>query len=109
MAATDETRELVRRALERENPFAGSTFDGPRLIWHPEVHRLFGERCVFFILQIQDPQLGPTEEEVGLLVSKAGAAARAVYPLYGYYDVLVRAWVTPAIRDRLVGEFHEAV
>lgn len=73
------------------------------------MHHHYGERCVFFLVRVQEHQLSDSAVPLSDLMSSAGAVSHSIYLLWGYYDVLVRAWVTPATRDRLIQAFDNAL
>lgn len=96
-------------AASTSDPFTGTTMHGPRLLWHPEVHRHYGERCLFFLLQVHEHQIDNAAADIGSLVRGAGVRSQSVHVLYGVFDVLLRVWATPIARDRLILALDESV
>jgi hypothetical protein len=99
LEAPDE--RLLALALENLTPFATDDTSRPRLVWHPQVHQHFGERCVFFVIRLREQKLEESMAEMERLLGDANVGTYSIYVLYGNYDVLIRAWTTAPARERL--------
>lgn len=65
------------------------------LIWAPEVHRYFGEVCVFRLISTSDARLAPTLfSRVGAVAENAGISSYCSYSVFGLHDAFVRMWAT---------------
>lgn len=79
-------------------PFESADLGEKRLVWDQVVHEFAGEGCSFWLFSWSG-KTSELEGHVRALLKKADIENASVYVLYGYYDVLVRAWVTPSERE----------
>lgn len=99
---------------EQAAAFGACSIEAERLIWHPSVHRYFGEECRFYFIRFRTTQGGAGQtpiDRVDAWLSQTQIQSRYVYLLFGYYDVLLRVWAPPArmaaIRDRIMRNKEE--
>ena len=70
--------------------------------WNPAVHaEKFGETLHFFLIRFHEPLHSPIEAQIRSLLEQAGIEFACEYVLFGWWDALVRAWLTPATYNRL--------
>lgn len=70
--------------------------------WHPLVHARFGETLFFYLLRLREPSLRPVAEQLRAGLVRAGIRHACEYTVFGHWDALVRVWLTPASRHRLL-------
>lgn len=104
-----EEREYLNVASTMADPFIGRDPCQPRLLWHPKVHAAYGERCVFFRIRVHKHHLSASVDELDSLLRGIGVRAYSIYPLWGYYDFLVRTWLTPLTRTRVMETLDQAI
>lgn len=75
---------------------------GTEYNWHPKVHTHKGEGLWFFLIRFKDPTLGAVEDQISSALEKAGIPYACKYTLYGYWDALIRVWMTEAVRRRFL-------
>jgi len=83
-----------------------STFEAkgigkPRLVWAPEVHERYQEKCSYFLVRLVNPNV-IRRLDLAQLLEDASIKSFCVYPIYGHFDFLIRMWVTPQKRDRIL-------
>lgn len=66
---------------------------GYLVTWHPDAHKRFHEQCYFFQIRCTDftPE---SEQRVIKLFKNHGVSGLCVYPVFGEYDYIVRAWLS---------------
>jgi hypothetical protein len=70
--------------------------------WHPAVHgEKFGETLHFFQIRFHEPLHSPIGNQIRSLLQAAGIQFACEYVLFGWWDALVRVWLTPAAHNRL--------
>jgi hypothetical protein len=70
--------------------------------WHPAVHaEKFGETLHFFVIRFHEPLHSPIADQVRNLLQAAGIQFACEYVLFGWWDALVRVWLTAAAYNRL--------
>jgi hypothetical protein len=72
-----------------------------RYLWHPSVHRHYKESCRYILLRFPEPEVGSVVAKLESTMEKALIESYNVYLVYGFYDILIRAWATPQQWDRL--------
>ena len=72
----------------------------PRINWHPLVHQRFDEDLYFVVFRLaQSTDVLSTLDD---LVQEAGVNAYCSYVVFGHFDALLRAWLTPPHWQRLL-------
>ena len=75
---------------------------GTEYNWHPQVHTHMGEELWFFLIRFKDPTVGAVEDQLRAVLNEAGIVHACRYTLYGFWDGLVRAWMTEAMTRRFL-------
>ena len=68
------------------------------LVWHPDIHRCYGEDLVFFLIAAATYD-NWFKLEVEQQIRRMDVQGWCMYELYGFYDLLVRAWMSPDQRQ----------
>jgi hypothetical protein len=70
--------------------------------WHPAVHaKKYREHLYFYLVRFRDPHYTPVAAQLRRILERAGVAHACEYTVYGFWDGLVRTWLTPASHTRL--------
>lgn len=70
--------------------------------WHPAVHdRRFGETLHFVMIRLKEPLHRPVADQVRDLLEAADVQHACSYPLFGWWDALLRVWLAPPAQRRL--------
>jgi hypothetical protein len=78
--------------------------------WHPLVHKQhFGETLYFVMIRLKDPLHVPVAEQVRGLLKTAGVKYACEYTLFGWHDALIRVWLKPQARERLMSALPKEV
>ncbi|HWJ63434.1 MAG TPA: hypothetical protein VNS19_15795 [Acidimicrobiales bacterium] len=88
--------------------FRSTSASAARWVWHPAVHELFSESCLYFLCRLSSPRFGDIVRSVQDLTARAGITAASIYPVLGPYDVLIRCWATEDRRRRFLLEARKA-
>ena len=76
---------------------------GSRLIWHPQVQYLMGNRiCVFYRIRVHRVSLAEVESSIEAMVTAAGISTFTIFALLGDWDVLVRVWARAEQHKKLL-------
>jgi hypothetical protein len=95
-------------ATNSEPQAIGATSSG-NYNWHPAVHEEhFDEALYFIIIRLHEPLHRPVADQIRELLKGAGIKYACAYPLFGYWDALVRVWLTPASYKRFVRVLRES-
>jgi len=70
--------------------------------WDPSVHTYYNESCHFFLIRFNAQRLSTADRVLTDALTESQLDAFSVYLLLGYHDALIRVWVTPQKRRRLV-------
>ncbi|HET9592817.1 MAG TPA: hypothetical protein VFP17_07865 [Solirubrobacterales bacterium] len=70
--------------------------------WHPQVHAHLGENLWFFLIRFKDPTSAAVEDQMQRLLTETGVKHACEYTLYGYWDGLIRVWMTDTLKRRFV-------
>jgi hypothetical protein len=63
--------------------------------WHPLVHSAYFEESLYYVLvRLRDPLHRPVAEQIGKVVAKAEITHACEYSLFGWWDALIRVWLT---------------
>ncbi len=92
--------------MPRSTLFEAPNITDIRYVWDPLVHEWHGERCTFLLLRLGriDASTLATVEE---MAEGIGLVATSVYLIYGYYDLLIRTWATPAEIAELASQLDQ--
>jgi hypothetical protein len=72
--------------------------------WHPAVHtNSYREQLYFFLVRFREPHYTPVASQLRRILMAAGVAHACEYTIFGYWDGLIRAWLTPGSHNRLRG------
>ena len=86
----------------RRRPRAGDQTTGKRtLIWHPEVHERWGEELDYLFVAVPDLDRHTAQRTLKDLTDTLGISALCFYTIFGYHDIVLRAWLNSAAKDRL--------
>ncbi len=73
-----------------------------RFVWHPDVHRLYDERCYFYFVSAPDPSPDLSlSAQVAEVMTAAEIDSFSLYELFGTFDLLMRIWATGAAALRV--------
>jgi hypothetical protein len=76
--------------------------------WHPAVHDLcFEEKLYFVMIRLKEPLHRPVAEQVSDLLKAADVQHACAYPLFGWWDALIRVWLAPPAWRRLGAEIKD--
>ncbi len=78
--------------------------------WHPAIHtKAYREELYFFLVRYREPHYTPVASQLRRLLAAAGVTHACEYTIFGYWDGLVRVWLSPSSRNRLVSllDSHE--
>ncbi len=70
--------------------------------WHPKVHLRFGEKLCFYLLKLRQPLIEPVADHIRTLMQQADIEYACEYSLFGYWDALIRVWLTEVSQHRLL-------
>jgi hypothetical protein len=68
--------------------------------WHPAVHKRFGEHLHFYLIRLRDPLHEPVSEQIRRALQDAHVEYACEYSIFGFWDALVRVWLTPAAEKK---------
>ncbi|MEW6607996.1 MAG: hypothetical protein AB1414_11195 [bacterium] len=75
----------------------GSSSKEKFIIWHPEVHKIYGETLYFFLLNFEPGIFGNDEymEKIKNALELCEIKGYSIYFVFGHYDCLLRVWLKP--------------
>jgi len=82
--------------------FQATNIRDARYVWDPAVHAHLREHCSYILVRLASTDLRGAERSLSAHLQRAGIRAYCTYVLYGYYDFLIRAWMTPQKREQLI-------
>lgn len=76
------------------------------ITWHPSLHERYGEQLYFIVIKPESYSnwFKLTLEEK---LRSCGVLGWSMYEVYGYFDVMIRAWMTPEQRSFLYKELEK--
>jgi hypothetical protein len=78
--------------------------------WHPAVHAThFGETLYFVMIRLREPLHRPVAEQVRDLLQTADVQFACEYSLFGWWDALLRVWLTPSSYRRFLRVLEDSV
>lgn len=83
----DENQDLNGEETDESNSYR-------LIVWHPALHRKYGEQLCLFLLS-PDSYNYEYRFEVEKSLRTCGVIGFCIYEIYGNYDLLIRAWMTP--------------
>jgi hypothetical protein len=87
--------------IEMPSPRDAST--SSKLVnWHPKVHLRFGEKLYFYLLRLRQPLSEPVADHIRTIMQQADIEYACEYALFGYWDALIRVWLTEVSQHRLL-------
>jgi len=70
--------------------------------WHPKLHAHEGELLWFFLIRFADPTAGAVDAQLKKALEQAGLQHSCMYALYGYWDGLLRVWMTVGVKRKFL-------
>lgn len=67
--------------------------------WHHKVHSRLGEKLCYFFLRVRPFDTEFTKERVSDLLASLELGSIRVFPIFGHYDFIVRAWLHHSVKD----------
>jgi hypothetical protein len=67
-------------------------------VWHPEVHRLFGERLHYYLLTVRPFNAEEFRKKIEQFKVEKAIGGFCYYEVFGAFDIVLRVWV-PAKTD----------
>ena len=77
--------------------------------WHPAIHVDYDETLYFVLLRLKKPLHQPISDQVRDLLDRADIRFACEYSIFGYWDALIRVWLTHGGYERLyrlLGQMH---
>ncbi len=74
-------------------PLKTKDIGAARANWHPQVHQLLDEDLYFILFRFTRPR--DISAELDELMAEAGIQNYSAYIIFGYFDGLLRVWLTP--------------
>jgi hypothetical protein len=69
--------------------------------WHPYVHvHEFSEQLYFYLLRLDRPLHSPVHDQIRHLLDLAEIEWACEYSIFGYWDAIIRVWLTDPSRHR---------
>lgn len=65
-------------------------------LWHPEVHKRYGEELTFYLLDVSPPNWQAVSRDFNRYAQKTGISAYELYQVFGTSDFLLNLWLSPA-------------
>jgi hypothetical protein len=97
------TQDVPTTMNSLENPDLEIGFN-----WHPAVHtQHFGETLYFVMIRFREPLHRPVARQLRDLLAAVEIEYACEYPLFGYWDALVRVWLGQSSYRRLVRTLRE--
>ncbi|MEK6322900.1 MAG: hypothetical protein AABN33_14585 [Acidobacteriota bacterium] len=66
-------------------------------LWHYRVHERLGETLLFFLVRVRPFDLQELTDRLKRLITEKRLGGITVFPIFGSYDLLIRAWLHPSI------------
>jgi hypothetical protein len=73
--------------------------------WHYSVHMRLGEVLFYYLVRIRPFDLSGTAKTIDELLAEKRLGSVRVFPIFGPYDLLIRAWLHPSVET----EFRESL
>lgn len=74
-----------------------------RLVWDPEVHDFYGERCYYYLIAASRVETaGTMSGDLARLLTSLAIHSGTVHALFGPSDMLVRFWASAPARQRFI-------
>lgn len=74
----------------------------PRLMWAPEVHKRYSERCYIYLLTSPNSSGSSLVTGVKEVFKRIGVSGATYHIVYGHMDAMVRVWMTSQKRAAFV-------
>lgn len=81
-----------------------TTANGCQYNWHPQVHTHVNEALWFHLIRFKDPTSAPVPRQLDDLLREYDVRHACKYTLYGYWDALIRVWMTDPMKRRFLRE-----
>jgi len=96
----------LRLSVFREAPFVTTDSNAlettAEFNWHPKLHAHEGELLWFFFIRFVDPTAGAVDAQLKAALERAGLRHSCMYALYGYWDGLLRVWMTVGVKRKFL-------
>ena len=69
-------------------------------VWHHSVHENLGEILFYYLARVRPFDQERIASRLGDMLRDKRLGSVRVFPIYGPYDLLIRAWLHPAIEQR---------
>src|SRR5579863_154332 len=66
-------------------------------MWHHRVHEHLGERLFYYLVRVQSFEVEHISKRVADMLTEQQMGSVRVFPLFGMYDFIVRAWLPLAL------------
>jgi hypothetical protein len=63
--------------------------------WHHKVHERLGETLYYYLVRVRPFDESQINERMGKLLSTLRLGSVRVFPIFGQWDILIRAWLHP--------------
>src|ERR1700733_4392460 len=71
--------------------------------WHPLVHtNTYRESLYFFLIRYREPHYTPVASQLRRILAAAGVTHACEYTIFGYWDGLIRVWLSQSSHNRLL-------
>ncbi len=77
--------------------------------WHHLVHRRLGETLFYYLVRIRPFDLAEVDRAFDKLFKEHPFGSIRVFPIFGTYDLLIRAWLYPSVADRFRNALDETL
>jgi len=68
--------------------------------WHHLVHQRLGETLFYYLVRIRPSNLSEIEACLKRIMEDDKLGSVRVFPIFGTYDIIIRAWLYPSVADR---------
>ena len=72
--------------------------------WHHEVHLRLGEALYYYLVRVRPFDSDDVRDRLKKLLSEQQLGSVRVFPIFGTYDLIIRAWLHPNVATRFRAE-----
>ena len=78
-------------------------------VWHHVVHLSLGERLYYYLVSVRPFDAARIKADIDKLLEENEVGGVRAFPLFGPYDLMVRAWLNPAMENAFQKVLREKI
>ena len=74
--------------------------------WHHKVHQRLGETLYYYLVRVRPFDPDQIVERMGKVLGALRLGSVRVFPIFGQWDILIRAWLHPKVANQFQMELN---